>query len=376
MISLILNQFKCFSSYELPVAPLTVLTGFNAAGKSTALQSILLLSQTLRRNLAGNMLVLNGPLARLGNTGDVLNRAGASSEVRLGVGFADWNLTWAFAPDTGSPARELRLRSGSLGSESWSNELWPTGRPLPPEVEALMHTIVVGATRTGLLEAYPEPEDPDLPVGDVGLYGEFAPFWYSRCADDTVPTARRCPGDETVTVRGQLDAWLGKLFPGASGFAEVLKGVSLYALRFGIGRSGEVRPANVGYGLSHAFPLIVSFLTARPGSVLVIDSPEAHLHPRAQSIMGRLIAQMAASGLQIFVETHSDHLLSGIRLGVREKLLDADRVIVHFFRDATGPGDNPDIASLRVDPAGAISDWPEGFFDQAERDLALLAGWA
>lgn len=380
MDALVLEHFKCFRSFVLPTAPLTALTGFNAAGKSTALQSILLLSQTLRRGLGTNKLVLNGPLAQLGGTGDVLNRAAGTAPVRLGVRQGATEIVWSFIPERrperGSDRRELRLYDGRQGDEHWQHSLWPPEQPVPELIAAIRDTIVVGATRTGLLEAYPHPSDPDLPPGDVGLYGEHAPFCYAERADDEVDPRRRHPEDETETVRGQIDAWLGALFPGATGYAEALRDVALFALRFRIGRSAsELRPANVGYGLSYAFPLLVAFLTAKPGSVLVIDSPEAHLHPRAQSMMGRIIAQMAAAGLRIFVETHSDHLLSGIRLGVREGLLGADQSIVHFFRNPTGPDGNPDIATLRIAEDGGISDWPEGFFDQAERDLALLAGW-
>ena len=131
-------------------------------------------------------------------------------------------------------------------------------------------------------------------------------------------------------------------------------------------------PANVGYGLGYAFPMLVAMLTAEPDSVVVIDSAEAHLHPRAQSAVGRFLGQMAGAGLQLFVETHSDHLLNGMRLAVRDGLLRPTDVALHFFGVGASLGQ---ITSLDIDNNGAVSDWPEGFFDQAERDLATLSGW-
>lgn len=380
MDALILEAFKCFRSYELPTAPLTVLTGFNAAGKSTALQSILLMSQTLRRGVFTDKLVLNGPLAELGTVGDVLNRDAHSSPVRLGFRNGDDSIAWSFRAARSSDRRDLRLVEAACDIAGdtceWGKTLWDQRRPVPELVRNVRDAIVLGASRTGSIEAFPHPDDPDLTVGDVGLRGEFAPFWYVESADAEVDPARRRPGDETETVRGQVDAWLSSLFPGATANAEALKDVALYRSTFRMARGDSaLRPANVGYGLSYAFPLLVALLTARRDAILILDSPEAHLHPRAQSAMGRLIARMAAAGLRIFVETHSDHLLSGIRLGVREGLLAHDRAIVHFFRSPAGENGNPDIATLRLDREGAISGWPEGFFDQAEHDLAILSGW-
>lgn len=381
MNALILEGFKCFRSFELPTASLTVLTGFNAAGKSTALQSVMLMSQTLRRGLFTDKLVLNGPLAELGSTGDVLNRDSRSETLRLGFRDGADHVSWSFAPELSSDRRDLRLSEGRSewggASQSWKGALWQLDQVAPPLIDSVRDAICIGATRTGTVEAYPHPNDPDLPVGDVGLRGEFAPYWFVERADEKVDAARRYPSDETETVRGQIDAWLSSLFPGAMAEPDALSGVALYRSRFRMGRGGELsRPANVGYGLSYAFPLLVAFLTARADATIIVDSPEAHLHPRAQSAMGRLIARMAAAGLRIFVETHSDHLLSGIRLGVREGLLSPNEAIVHFFRNAAGEGGNPDIVTLRLDREGAISGWPEGFFDQAERDLAILSGWA
>jgi len=107
--------------------------------------------------------------------------------------------------------------------------------------------------------------------------------------------------------------------------------------------------------------------------VVIIDSAEAHLHPRAQSAVGRFLGQMAGAGLQVLVETHSDHLLNGIRLAVRDSLIRSRDVALHFFEAGGATGQ---VTSLAIDDNGAISDWPEGFFDQTERDLAILSGWS
>jgi len=173
-------------------------------------------------------------------------------------------------------------------------------------------------------------------------------------------------------MRAQVDAWLGDLFPTAEASAETVRGAALTKLVFRMGRSSEwLRPANIGYGLSYAFPLIVALLAAREGQIVVVDSPEAHLHPRAQSRMGQMLAHFATVGIQILVETHSDHVLSGIRLAVRNRLLDPNEVAIHFFSGAKGEAESGVVSPL-IDVNGSLSAWPEGFFDQADNDLMEL----
>ena len=184
---------------------------------------------------------------------------------------------------------------------------------------------------------------------------------------------RRHPADNRETVRAQVDAWLNELFPGARVNAERLAVDAPVRLSFSLGQTSPwSKPANVGYGLSYAFPML-ALLTAEPGSTIVIDSAEAHLHPRAQSAVGSLLARMAGSGLHILAESHSDHLLNGVRLAVRDGLLESSDATIHFFGRLA---QTPSVTTVAVDKNGAISDWPEGFFDQSERDLATLSGWS
>jgi CRISPR-associated Cas5-like protein len=168
---------------------------------------------------------------------------------------------------------------------------------------------------------------------------------------------------------------LGTLFVGAQANVQLIPQVSLLSLQFRLSEIGSWRrPANIGYGLSYAFPVLVALLTAQEGQLVVIDSPEAHLHPSAQSRMGRLLAHFAAAGVQILVETHSDHLLNGVRLAVKNRTLPHVDVRIHFFTGATSEGHG--VLSPAIDPDGRIDEWPDGFLDQSEKDLSQLTGWA
>src|SRR2546423_9234074 len=94
--ALTLQKFKCFENLRLELAPLTLLTGFNAAGKSTSLQTLLLLSQSLRAHGASE-LRLNGPMVRLGSPSDVINGSGGGNKLALGVSTAQAELRAHFA---------------------------------------------------------------------------------------------------------------------------------------------------------------------------------------------------------------------------------------------------------------------------------------
>jgi len=350
--AVIMEGFKCFDALRLELGQMTMVTGFNGGGKSTALQPLLLIAQTLR---LGNSttLPLNGPLVRLGTAGDIAPRASGRSMLLRAEGE---RCDVEFRPRLQSGDRSPSLiggekNRGHCGLETLS---------------------FLGAVRTGVQDAFPVPEFADVP--DVGSDGRFAPYWYDRLVDEDVDGPRRMPGIEAMTFRKQLDGWLGGLFPGAQANVRNIADVSRMSLRFRLSETGDwQRPANIGYGLTYAFPILVSVLSAHKGQVIVIDSPESHLHPSAQSQMGRILARFAKSGVQIIVESHSDHLLNGVRLAVRDGVLAPDDLRIHFFRGAEGHEHG--VTTPTVGKGGEIYEWPDGFFDQSEKDLSLLAGW-
>ena len=365
ILDLEIENFKCFKNLRLPFSKLTLFTGYNGAGKSSAIQPLLLLSQGLRSDTSAAFFPLNGPLVSLGTAADVIRTDpdATAPNPAFSIGTDAGHINWNFV--TRSAARSLYVDPAS------------ETQPQPVLLDAitqLKQLCYLSAVRQGTSEVYPTPDVAEEAAPDMGADGHFAAFWYDQTVDDEVVEGRRHPGEPATSLRKQFDAWFASLFPGARANVQKLQPVAQLCLQFQLSETGEWRrPANVGYGLSYVFPILVALLVAQEGQMIVVDSPEAHLHPFAQSQMGRLLAHFAAAGVQILVETHSDHLLNGIRLAVKDGVIAHNDVKIHFFTGASA--ETHGVISPLLDSTGSVSEWPEGFFDQADKDLSRLTGW-
>ncbi len=371
--SLDITNFKCFEQLRLSFGALTLLAGFNGGGKSSAIQPLLLLAQNLRDTDRPRAFALNGPLVRLGTTGDVLPSDAASSLIKFVVSTPTGEASWSLATRGGDRFLRVSQTDDNAPSQMVSASSAPE-RPSLPAIGGLAQLTFLSAVREGTADAFPIPDLRDETFTDVGVNGRFAAYWYDRFVDEEVAIGR-CYADEPArTLRKQLDAWLGTLIPGAQANVQLIQQLSMLSLQFRLSEIGAwQRPANIGYGLTYCFPIIVSLLGAGTDQIVVIDSPEAHLHPFAQSRMGMLLAHFAAAGVQIIVETHSDHLLNGVRLAVKSKIIPNSDVKIHFFTGVGSAGHG--VLSPALDTEARINEWPDGFFDQAEKDLSRLAGW-
>jgi len=300
---------------------------------------------------------------QLGSAGDVLSRSVASPQITIDVSTLDrGKLHWILHGKAGD--RWLyRLEHGGA-EEDLDPDEWPI-----VEASGLRDLIYLGAVRLGASSSFP-CYDGDANVMDVGSDGRYAAYWYNERADEEVAEGRRRPGEVAGTFRKQVDAWLSTLFETVQVNVQAAPQLSILGVQFRMSDSGGwEQPANLGYGVSYAFPIVVALLAARAGQIVVIDSPEAHLHPSAQSKMGRMLAQFAAAGVQIIVETHSDHLLNGARIAIKDGIINQSDVAIQFVkRGASGSV----IEDVEVNERGRIHRWPDGFFDQLETDLAQL----
>lgn len=130
-----------------------------------------------------------------------------------------------------------------------------------------------------------------------------------------------------------------------------------------------VNIADVGFGVSQVLPVLVALLTADPEQIVYIEQPEIHLHPRAQVALAQLLAKASDHGVRVVVETHSSLLLLGIQSLVAEGKLSPDKVKLHWFKRRPEDGVT-EVSSADLDKAGAFGDWPEDF-SSAEMDADI-----
>ena len=139
-------------------------------------------------------------------------------------------------------------------------------------------------------------------------------------------------------------------------------------------RSPTFKGNNVGFGIGYTLPLIVSILSSKQGSVLLLENPEAHLHPHGQAKITELICLAAKSNIQVLVETHSDHVLNGVLVAIKKGIISPEQAKVYYVsRDEKNLMSQ--ITEVVIVKGGKIANQPKGFFDQMQMDLKTLMGF-
>ena len=377
MISRIdLHDFKCFELLKLPLAELTLLSGANASGKSSVLQALVLLHQTMREHEWSTRLVLNGDSLKLGCVADVVDKVNGRRTFEIGVVDGGNTYHWAFSGDRSEMSLivDSVYVDGSLNKQpSMLQFLFPytAGKSPPLLAHRLRGLTYITAERVGPREFY-SLEDRQIAT-DVGPEGEHAVSVLHSGRDELVLEGLTL-ADVPMTRLRQVEARMSMFFPGCALVVQQVPQAN--AVTLGLRTSDDTdfhRPVNVGFGLTQVLPIIVAALSAAAGDILLIENPEVHLHPAGQALMGQFLSDIARAGVQVIVETHSDHVLNGIRRSVKAERLKPEQVAIHFFRPRTL--DQAQVISPILDSAGNIDTWPEGFFDQFDRDMNHFAGW-
>jgi predicted ATPase len=370
-----LRLFKCFELLRLPLAPLTLLSGPNSSGKSSVLQVLVLLHQTMREHEWSTRLSLNGSGVHLGTVVDVVDEVHGRNGFEVGVAAEESSCRWAFDGDR----REMSMRVCSVSVDGCASEA-PTilRHLLPPKADGSVAPLAarlrgltyITAERVGPQEAYPLEDPYDVVVGSRGEHAVSVLHWGR---DEPVLPALALPGAPRTLLR-QVQSRMRTLFPGCG--VDLQQVPQTNAVTLGLRTSDETgfhRPIHTGFGLTQILPIAVAALSAKAGDLMLIENPEVHLHPAGQASMGRFLADVARAGVQVIVETHSDHVLNGIRRAVKSERLGAEQVLIHFFRPRSEDG--AQVHSPTLDAAGNIDIWPEGFFDQFDKDMNYFAGW-
>jgi predicted ATPase len=373
--SIKLENFKCYKDQVFNFLNLTVFCGNNSVGKSTAIQALGLPFQSKFDHFCS----LNGPLTNLGNFRDIFSTFSEKKDAdeRLNI-----EITFLIKGEVGTI---------SMGYQNFDSQE-PIGNKLKLEFENITSDQLCNwyfkengfqfleAERFGPRNNFNLNEDNEI-SNWVGARGEYTIEILNNLINKSTGKSRNSfpKGEvrdlrmlsENHSISHNINAWMSEISPGFSITATVIESAGISHATFKTNTSiSETKPINMGFGLSYALGIVTALMITKPNGLVVIENPEAHLHPRGQSYLGRLIALTALAGVQVIVETHSDHLLNGIRVISRLRSEYQDGMFKVYYISA---GDQQSHATeINIGTKGELSSWPAGFFDQQAFDVKTL----
>jgi hypothetical protein len=402
--------FKSISDEQsIEIRPLTILAGANSSGKSSMMQPLLLLKQTLEAPYDPGPLLLNGPNVKFTSADQLLSRIGkghslGSFQVGMRMNAGD-----GFALRFRKEHKvAFQIESMEISSERGTMTFWPE----------MSHDDIVKAgfpaNKDLASESFPKGySEPYLKPMQQRCF--LAPAWVAKAPDDNslifeqtglpwewiIPQVIHVPGLRGNPERAYPVTGLGPTYPGtferytASVIGQWMEqgeeklqalnadlkllsltgGITVFRpnevqIEIHVARLPDVAPrlpedrvniADVGVGVSQVLPILVALHAATPRQLVYVEQPETHLHPRAQVALAQVLAAAANRGARVVVETHSSMLLLGIQTLVAEGRLDPNTVKLHWFeREKNG---RTLVRSGELDEAGRFGQWPEDFDD-------------
>ena len=411
LTALQLRQFKSWQDTgAVALAPVTMLLGTNSSGKSSLIQSLLLLKQTARspdRTVHLDLVGEEGTASfHFGDFASLLKQGASPRRVGIGFSFARRGSTERVASGRfqasygqsasgavvvqeltledgdGQRFRAVRREKGSYGlllgaanqSQGKSPAFCPE-RSIALPAQAIAQLGAAGARAEDLSLAIRRELEEILYLGPLRRRPERDYQWDrarpgeigsdgGRCIDILLADAL-LPGPERHAIVNGVSHWLQRM------------GIAQQLLVRPLGRSGryelvvdqEAVAANlhdVGIGLSQVLPVLTVAFFAPPGSTVILEEPEIHLHPLAQSVLAELLVEVSQSRrVQFIVETHSEHLFRRMQtLVARQAIAPADCAL-YFVDKRAG---SSQLRRLSLDDYGRLLDWPEHFFGNAMGD--------
>ena len=423
-----LHNFRCFrDSGEIPIRPLTVIFGRNNAGKSSILDSLFLLRQTLDRPEYEEGLNLRGPLYPAGGYADIVHKHRSSDNITMEFGIVPdaqrprlyegiplhepGHVLLEFCSQEPQPPRLVRFRVQARSAPIVEIRRG-RGRGGPQELH--IDGKVVGGLEAEELRFGPMPFAYRIPLprgfrftrryqraivfasavmrqfrdalSSLQAVGAFRTAPERRYEyQGRPPQAADLSGQNVVYAliydmmrRGKLRSsltkslnhWLNnvgkvQLLP----LRRISPKARLYEVRLKDTESGRwANFADVGFGIGQAFPVLVEGLRTPPNGIFIVQEPEIHLHPDAQLAMADYLIELATSGRTVIVETHSEAIL----LRVRRKILEGAKGLkgrglrpenTSIVYVQSDKNGSSRAAALSIDRLGQVEGWPEGFME-------------
>ena len=377
----------------IDIRPLTILAGANSSGKSSIMQPLLMLKQTLEAPYDPGPLLIEGPNVQFTLAEQFLSKLiGEERADRFQIqietnAYSSVGTTFRKG-QSGIELAEINIeRKSFLHPERFT--LYP--EMLPEEIKSLVDQHLIpkcdSVKRSRCFWRF-EQQNPHVVTNTItdlesnifsiihlpGLRGNPERIY------KLTSTGPRYPGTFDNYVASIIHNWQHTEHDRLKTLVNALRRLGLTGqvrtekigdigieIKVGLFTHDKTRETDmvsitdVGLGVSQVLPVLVALIVARPGQLVYLEQPELHLHPRAQVALAQELAAAAKRGIRVVVETHSSLLLLRIQTLVAEGDLSPELVKLHWFtRDENGA---TKITPADLDEAGAYGNWPEDFDD-------------
>ena len=352
MISkLTVKGFKSIDHVELDIKPLTLFVGMNSSGKSTAVQSILLVIQNITEE---KISPINGELVSIGDFSEATNFRSNSKEI------------------------EIKLQSSnseSIHMKIYENEHQLTKCDFKGDSSVIGYlnrknkrVQYLSANRMGAQDTYSKNYSSNV---DFGTLGEYAIDYFETHKKDIIEKDLIKDQELGSTLEIQVNYWMSYIINAELSTEDIARTDKVKA-QFHVTGNRKVRPKNIGSGLSYLIAIIVSILSSNKDDLIIIENPEIHLHPKAQSRLTELFSFASRNGVNLIIETHSDHIFNGVRKAINKKNIDREEVAVYYFKIDDNFTTVPTLIDFKEN--GNVVNHQRGLFDQFDDDLDELLG--
>jgi predicted ATPase len=381
--SIEVKNFKSIRQKFFPARNLNLLMGLNGMGKSSFVQSLLALRQSSK--LASGLLSLNSEAyVKLGTTKDALYQYSKKQEgLIIDVKFEKDRLDLAF--DYMIDADYFEMRRDQI------TDIFAETVERVRKSESLFNENFqyLNANRLEPASIVPKNYSSVVNLKNIGNHGEYTAHFLEVYGNEDIHYDNLLHPNSVsidnitgrhVTLRAlihQVNLWMGEISPDINiRTTSVSSDYMLVEYDYrqpNLGYTNRYKPENVGFGISYSLPVVVALLSSRPGQLIIIENPESHVHPRGQAELGKLIALAAANDVQIMIESHSDHILNGIRVAVKDGLISGGKVVGFYFERVVESAEQySGITNIEIDDYGELSDYPKNMLEEWSNQMLKL----
>lgn len=375
-----IKNFKSHADSSIALSNINLLAGMNGMGKSSVIQSLLLLRQS--KEFLNNGLQLNGDLCSIGYVSDVMYKYSEKSdeiEITLSQDEKEHKYLFDAGPENIAKTFVPKKISTNYKKEIGNLDIFGGGFQY------------ISAFRNGPQNDY----DKDNLVVDVLKQiskkegrCEFVAHYFDYFRKNIIHPDLIKNRNTSNDLKSQVDEWLKEISPNISLNVQL---ADKYKITYSFIRGehllklNDIKAINTGFGVSYVLPVIIATLAAASKekepddynidkSLIIIENPEAHIHPNAQAKLMELICLAAKAGVQFIIETHSDHIINSILVAVKQNVLTPEQAKIYYFdRDESIHATK--VINLPVIEGGRLKNPPKGFFDQINIHMKQLMGF-